>query len=294
MDAWHRVGRIVRLSNLGTLIFFLLNIGVLIGILFPSGAGTEEAILLVICYLVAILLSLSPIGEWMLAALSGAHEIKRKDVKIRLIPLLEIVFEQATIITPSIVGSINLKIIYDSSSNAFAIGRKTICVTEGLLSLCDEDIMAVFSHELGHIAYKHSEIQLLIGGGNFFIAGLLLMVKLFCLAVTALFSIFAINSRNVFLEIVIAIIGSISSLSIWLWTKFCMLFLMWSMRQNEFVADEYAFQLGYGSALARVLDCEMCSPSDNELLKALLSSHPNTHDRIAHLQELGVSYSRYA
>ena len=294
MDAWHRVGRIVRLSNLGTLIFFLLNIGVLIGILFPSGAGTEEAILLVICYLVAILLSLSPIGEWMLAALSGAHEIKRKDVKIRLIPLLKIVFEQATIITPSIVGSINLKIIYDSSPNAFAIGRKTICVTEGLLSLCDEDIMAVFSHELGHIAYKHSEIQLLIGGGNFFIAGLLLMVKLFCLAVTALFSIFAINSRNVFLEIVIAIIGSISSLSIWLWTKFCMLFLMWSMRQNEFVADEYAFQLGYGSALARVLDCEMCSPPDNGLLKALFSSHPNTHDRIAHLQELGVSYSRYA
>ena len=230
----------------------------------------------------------------MLAALSGAHEIKRKDVKIRLIPLLKIVFEQATIITPSIVGSINLKIIYDSSPNAFAIGRKTICVTEGLLSLCDEDIMAVFSHELGHIAYKHSEIQLLIGGGNFFIAGLLLMVKLFCLAVTALFSIFAINSRNVFLEIVIAIIGSISSLSIWLWTKFCMLFLMWSMRQNEFVADEYAFQLGYGSALARVLDCEMCSPPDNGLLKALLSSHPNTHDRIAHLQELGVSYSRYA
>lgn len=294
MDAWHRVGRIVRLSNLGTLIFFLLNIGVLIGILFPSGAGTEEAILLVICYLVAILLSLSPIGEWMLAALSGAHEIKRKDVKIRLIPLLEIVFEQAMIITPSIVGSIDLKIIYDSSPNAFAIGRKTICVTEGLLSLCDEDIMAVFSHELGHIAYKHSEIQLLIGGGNFFIAGLLLMVKLFCLAVTALFSIFAINSRNVFLEIVIAIIGSISSLSIWLWTKFCMLFLMWSMRQNEFVADEYAFQLGYGSALARVLDCEMCSPPDNGLLKALFSSHPNTHDRIAHLQELGVSYSRYA
>lgn len=137
MDAWHRVGRIVRLSNLGTLIFFLLNIGVLIGILFPSGAGTEEAILLVICYLVAILLSLSPIGEWMLAALSGAHEIKRKDVKIRLIPLLKIVFEQATIITPSIVGSINLKIIYDSSPNAFAIGRKTICVTEGLLSLCE-------------------------------------------------------------------------------------------------------------------------------------------------------------
>lgn len=32
----------------------------------------------------------------------------------------------------------------------------------------------------------------------------------------------------------------ISTALSWLWVKFCMLFLMWSMRQNEYLADEFA------------------------------------------------------
>ena len=68
----------------------------------------------------------------------------------------------------------------DSAPNAFAIGRKTICVTDGILNLSDSEIMAVLAHELGHPAYKHSSIQLLIGGGNIFISGCLLFIKLIC------------------------------------------------------------------------------------------------------------------
>lgn len=169
MDIWHKLGRIFRLSNLGTLIFFLLNIGLILALFFPHGITLEAAVSLVVCYIVTVLISLSPVGEWFLAALAGAKEIKRKDIKIRLVPLLEIVFEQAKEKTPSMVNSIRLKIIHDQSPNAFAIGRRTICVTDGLLNLSDEEIMAVFAHEVGHIAYQHSVIQLLIGGGNLFI-----------------------------------------------------------------------------------------------------------------------------
>ena len=68
---------------------------------------------------------------------------------------------------------------------------------------------------------------------------------------------------------------------------------MWSMRKNEFLADRYAFDLGFGDALARVLDGALRSPPENSLLKALYSSHPHTDDRIAQLQNLGVTYSRY-
>ena len=87
--------------------------------------------------------------------------------------------------------------------------------------------------------------------------------------------------------------GSLSAVLIWLWTKFCMLFLMWSMRQNEFVADEYAYKLGYGAILASVLDRHMCSAPENGLLKALYSTHPHSDDRVARLQELGANYYRY-
>lgn len=87
--------------------------------------------------------------------------------------------------------------------------------------------------------------------------------------------------------------GSLSTVLVWLWTKFCMLFLMWSMRQNEFVADEYAYSIGYGNMLAYVLDRKMCSQPENGLLKALYSTHPHSDDRVARLQNLGSSYSRY-
>lgn len=294
MDMWHRVGRIVRISNLGTLIFFALNISMLIYIFCPNGIQSDNTIPLLSVYVLTVIISLSPIGEWTLALIAGAHEIKRKDIKIRLIPLLEVVFNKAKIQTPSMINSINLKIIHDSSPNAFAIGRKTICVTDGLLNLSDDSIMAVFAHEVGHLAYRHTAIQLLIGGGNLFISGCLLFVKVICWFVTAILGLIAgIVTRSFWVGALTSLFMSLSSALIWLWTKFCMLFLMWSMRQNEFIADEYAYKLGFGNELARVLDNELCSNPENGLLKALYSTHPPTDDRIAHLQDLGSVYSRY-
>lgn len=290
MDIWHRLGRIFRISNLGTLIFFLLNISLILALFYPYSLTLETALPLVGCYLVTVLISLSPVGEWTLAAMSGAKEIKRKDIKIRLIPLLEIVFESAKRRTPTMVDEIHLKIIHDESPNAFAIGRKTICVTDGLLKLSDNEIMAVFAHELGHIAYHHSTIQLLIGGGNLMISGILLIIKVICWLITGFFTIMGIGTRSVWGTILMTIFGGLSTVSIWLWTKFCMLFLMWSMRQNEFIADEFAYQIGYGKTLASVLDRHMCSKPENGLLKALYSTHPNSDDRIARLQELGAEY----
>lgn len=293
MDIWHRLGRIIRISNLGTLIFFLLNIGLILAMFCPSGVTFESAAPLIICYIITVLISLSPVGEWTLAALAGAREIKRKDIKIRLIPLLEIVFEQAKEKNPSMVNSIRLKIIHDQSPNAFAIGRRTICVTDGLLNLSDEEIMAVFAHELGHIVYQHSAIQLLIGGGNLFISGFLLVIKVVCWIIMGIFTLVGISTRSFWGGLLLTLFGSLSAVLIWLWTKFCMIFLMWSMRQNEFVADEYAFKLGYGEMLASVLDRHMCSAPENGLLKALYSTHPHSDDRVARLQDMGANYSRY-
>ena len=293
MDIWHRLGRIFRISNLGTLIFFLLNIGLILVLFCPYGVIFEAAAPLVVCYIVTVLISLSPIGEWTLAALAGAKEIKRKDIKIRLIPLLEIIFEQAKESTPSMINSIRLKIIHDQSPNAFAIGRRTICVTDGILNLSDEEIMAVLAHEVGHLAYQHSAIQLLIGGGNLFISGFLLIIKVTCWIITGIFALVGISTRSFWGGFFMTLFGSLTTVLIWLWTKFCMLLLMWSMRQNEFVADEYAYKLGYGAILASVLDRHMCSAPDNGLLKALYSTHPHSDDRVARLQELGANYSRY-
>lgn len=69
---------------------------------------------------------------------------------------------------------------------------------------------------------------------------------------------------------------------------------MWSMRQNEYIADEYACKIGFGNELAYVLDNALCSNPKSGLLKALYSTHPSTDDRIARMQSTElVNYSRY-
>jgi Zn-dependent protease with chaperone function len=72
-----------------------------------------------------------------------------------------------------------------------------------------------------------------------------------------------------------------------------MLFLAWSSRANEYIADKYAFELGYGYELAAALDELGAGVPQNSFFKALYARHPETNDRIGKLQELGVPYYRY-
>jgi len=100
---------------------------------------------------------------------------------------------------------------------------------------------------------------------------------------------FGIRNRS-FLS---AIYGMFIAAVIWLWTKFCLMFLMWSSRQNEYNADKYVCELGYGLELAKGLDAIGGGEPQKSFLKALYSTHPNTHDRIGRLQQMGVPYYRY-
>ena len=289
MDIWHRIGRIVRFSNLGTLLFFALNIALIVSVFGASGAIVE----VIIFYAVTILISLSPLGERILAFIAGAKDIKRTDLKLRIIPLVQYVLDRAKQETLYNLDSVNVMIIYDDAPNAFALGRKTICITQGLLKLPDDLILGVLAHEVGHLAYGHTVIQLLIGGGNIFISGFLCLLKLATWIVTAIFGLFALGSRDGIMGVITVIFAGITTAFSWVWTKFCKLFLMWSMRQNEFIADEYAQRIGFGMELAKVLDQHLCDLPHEGFFKALYNTHPYNDDRVAALQNLGVPYSRY-
>ncbi len=123
-----------------------------------------------------------------------------------------------------------MKIIHDDTLNAFAIGYRTICVIDGLLNLDDDDIMAIFAYEIGYIVYGYSVIQLLIGESNLFIVGCFLIIKIACGIIIAICGLFTIGMRSFLGRTLIVFFGEFSSIFIWLWTKFCMLFLMWAMR----------------------------------------------------------------
>lgn len=136
-------------------------------------------------------------------------------------------------------------------------------------------------------------IQLLIGGGNIFISGCLLLIKISYWIFSAIMGLFAICSRSGVMGIITAVFAGISTALSWLWVKFCMLFLMWSMRQNEYLADEFAYKIGFGLELATVLDQHISDVPHDGFLSAIYSTHPCNDDRVAALQNLGVPYSRY-
>lgn len=285
--------RIFRVSNIGTLIFFILNALMVIGIFYSVHPEAWKVILII--YVISIFVALSPIGEWILCLLAGAQKMTRVDMRNRMVPIVARVHNKALFKTPDMTKIINIKVMYDPNPNAFALGRHTICVTEGLFDLSDDMIEGIVAHEVGHLANHHTDIQLLIGGGNFIIASVILVMKVLSALLTfigALFSFSRDDSAHT-CGCVFSIVGIICSVLVLLWTKFCMLFLMWSSRANEYVADKYAMEIGYGYELAAALDSIGTGMPQSTLMKALYSTHPETHDRIGRLQKLGVPYYRY-
>lgn len=248
---------------------------------------------LICIYFFTVAISLSPLGEMCLAAFAGASDIKRVDIKLRVVPLVQYVLDKAKENTSYCPKKVKVKIIHDPAPNAFALGRQTLCITDGLLLLSDDMILGILAHEIGHLSYGHTVIQLLIGGGNIFISGCLLLIKISYWIFSAIMGLFAICSRSGVMGIITAVFAGISTALSWLWVKFCMLFLMWSMRQNEYLADEFAYKIGFGLELATVLDQHISDVPHDGFLSAIYSTHPCNDDRVAALQNLGVPYSRY-
>ena len=283
----HTLKNIFKKSNIGTLIFFLLNASLLM-MLF-SGGGRDTLIVVFFVYVASILLAFSPFGEWMLCFFVGAKKMVRADMQARMIPLLDTVVINARRKTPEFTLDVNLKVIYTPNPAAYAIGRRTICVTEGLFRLPDNLILGILSHEVAHLAKGHNDIQTAIGGGNFIITILIFLVKAFSIIVAAVSIIQAFRQRS----LLTAVAGILFAGLIWMWTAFCKLFLRWSMRANEYEADAYAVDLGYGYELAEWIDSNVMGVPQDPFLKALFSAHPNGHERIAKIQAMGVPYSSY-
>lgn len=66
----------------------------------------------------------------------------------------------------------------DEDPNAFATGRKTICVTEGMLHMPESQIKATLGHEFGHLAHKDTDLILVVSVGNLIVSAFILGIRL--------------------------------------------------------------------------------------------------------------------
>lgn len=298
---------IIRKNNTGVIIWLVINtvlVTFLLGYILTMSSYTMQTnpvaayFIGFIVYLLSITIAVSPIGEFILRLQAGCKEIKREDYLERLNPLFEEVYQKAKKKSPNLPDDIKFFMSKDEEPNAFATGRKTVCLTEGLLDYSDEEIKAVLGHEFGHLAHKDTDAILVVEVGNLIVTGIFVTFRLLVQIITFIFHlIFSIISES-FAEIFISaltrvLIDFILVTVMNIWTKLGTLICLHSTRKNEFGADAYSCSMGYGQKLCEVLDkLDSETGSKNTLWTTLNSTHPDTDDRIAHMQQLGVEYSK--
>lgn len=299
--------RMFNKTNIPSMLYILLNVAIITIAVFyfvnSSVSGSmklwQAALIALGGYIACILVALSPFGEWLLRKINKCHRVTKDRDPRNLEAIFVEVYRNARELNSSIPNDVGLYVKEDIEPNAFALGRKTVCVTTALMDHSDEEIKAAMSHEFGHLAHKDTDLILVISVGNLIIMGIALVIRLLILFIQLLFLIavfligLVIGDRGA-LTTLVAVASSflvnvfVNGL-IWLWTKVGVLLVMKSHRENEYLADEFAFNLGYGEALCRLLDM-ISIPGKKSFFSCLKSAHPKTEKRIARLRELGVKY----
>lgn len=286
-------------KNIFALIYLLLNVLIITFLM----QIVEDNLWL--CLLYGILLygltatvALSPLGEWLFRQFNGCKKIEDPEILSRLEPLFREVKERAKAKHSDfkIDDGISLYICNDDSVNAFAMGRRTVCVTYGLLALPDDQIKAVLGHEFGHLATHDTELTLLITVGNFIITAIVTVIRVllaiynFILSFIALF----LGDDGAFMGILHAIASVMVTVGInglmWVWTQLGILLVMKSSREAEYEADAFSCGLGYTESLLsffhvlKHLEGGEGKRDASNIFAALSSSHPATAKRIARIE----------
>lgn len=250
-------------------------------------------IILSVIYAITVSLSFSNLGEEFMRILQGIREIKTNKEKEYLLPIFEEVYSEIKLKNPEISQNIKLYIIDTMTINAYSIGRNTIAVTNGIIhTLTKEQLKAVISHEFGHIIHKDTFYIILQNIGNGLFSIVVIGIR-FCFKIADMI----ISAFRV--EIFLTLIAEVLRLSLFL-TKISFEIYIYiiqtignvllgaNSRKNEFFADKYAYDLGYGeemiSALYTLNDININSRM--KLLDRLKATHPYTTERIEKLESL--------
>lgn len=295
--------RMMRKANIPILIYLILNVLVItmfveMGFENSSNPYLKAFGVSMVLYGSSITIALSPIGEWILRMQTGCKEIKRQDVLDYIMPIFNEVYAHAREVDPSIPNDVRLFMNDDAVPNAFATGRKTVCITEGLLEMHPAMIKATLGHEFGHLAHKDTDLVLVVYVGNMIVNAIILLFRiifdLLHIGMNIVAAIidgpegtFAMALNGVYRLMITLFVATLLKL----WSKLGTALVMKSSRSNEYEADEFSYGLGYGNAMCALLDVIGDSKAEG-LFAALAASHPASKDRIARLQQLGATYGR--
>jgi len=232
-------------------------------------------------YMIAMVITFSAAGEWLMRTFNHVRPLDTAKEKNHLRPLFREVYQKAKAANPEL-GSIELFIVDTMKVTTFALGNHTIAVSKGAMyTFSEEEMRAVFAHEIAHILYRDTAAALYAYVGNGIFMGMILLIKL---SVSLAQTIDSLRRSADFMDVVL---GAIIS---------AFLFLMQiaqarSSRKAEKRADDYALQLGYGEDLIEALYLleKMNLGGERSIKQRLTATHPRITARIGRLETaLGV------
>jgi heat shock protein HtpX len=274
--------------------FLLLYTG--LGWLFSLWLGPAAFYIAIAIAIFMVIVNLF-MGDDLVALVSGAHQVKRKEEAPELWRIVENLSITAGLPMPRVF------IASDDAPNAFAAGRSPkqaiVCVTTGLLQRLDEEeLEGVLAHELSHV--RNYDVRLMTWAA-------VLAGSIALLANILLRGLFFSGGRNRNggggspLILIVVVLGAVLA------PIAAVLIQLAISRRREYVADASGAELtrypaGLASALRTISanakpSVHLSNPSIAHLMIApqlgatgrpskLFSTHPPTEDRIARLEQM--------
>jgi len=237
----------------------------------------------IVFYAGTLAIVLSPIGEKVLRIVHDIRPLYTKREKDYLLPIFEEVYQQAKAKNRRL--NLELCVIDQRYVNACAIGRHTIAVTKGAMETFSEDeLKAIIGHEIGHIAKYDTIASLYLFVGNGFYSILILIATFFLNLLD--------KAANIANNGVIRAIVSFCRFLLRFYLFFFMLFInivtAMNSRRNEYRADRYSYNLGFGQEMIEALYLleKINLSGKSSIIAKMIASHPILPKRIAKLEEL--------
>ena len=264
------------------ILWFIVNFTVCWQLL---GGGTELFFFLLVAYIISIWVALSPAGERLLRLIESARPILTKQEREYLDFIFEEVYSSVKAQHPYI-GNVKLYLQDIMSVNAFAIGSHTIILTKGAVATFSEDeLRGILAHEFGHIVHGDTIAVLLNTVGNGFFAIFICLFRIISTAIEILTGTF---ERSGFIKSLFKVTRIFLDMLIMFFMFIGQAILSMNSRKSEFLADQFAYETGYGSELVSALYLfQRMSLSEKMTVKERLqATHPIFAWRINKMETL--------
>lgn len=238
-----------------------------------GGASATSFLIVFILYCVALVIAFMNLIESIWRTINAVRPLRLKSEKERLMPLFREIYRIATKHNPKINRKIKLYISEDVEINACAFGRYTMVITRGSIEfLSDEAIKGLLAHEFGHFSNSDTTLRLFSTVSNLFLS---FLIQRYHQLIKATDNIVA----KFILTLVFAVPLAVNAISD--------LVLLEVGRKQEYMADTFAVDIGYGAELAGVLIglYQSSFGKPKSLQEQLNSTHPPITRRIELIED---------